>query len=244
VRNPLRQIPEPVSFRAKRGIPLWFGFARREIPHPRGRVRNDNTRWRYVCGLTLCLAAALCVHAQDKPAALGRPASADQIKQRDITVLPDGKGLPEGQGTAAEGEAVYKSQCASCHGANGEGLPQGPALIGGIGSLASENPVRTVGSYWPYATSVWDYIHRAMPLQLPGSLSANETYAVTAFLLERNKIIQASEVMNQETLPKVRMPNRDGFVPDARPDVAASSLPSPTKATRNSANTKSKTAPQ
>ena len=126
----------------------------------------------------------------------------------------------------------------------GEGLPQGPALIGGIGSLTSENPVRTVGSYWPFATSVWDYIHRAMPLQQPGSLSANETYAVTAFLLERNKIIQSSEVMNQETLPKVRMPNRDGFVPDARPDIAASSLPAPTKATRNSANTKSKTAPQ
>ena len=200
-------------------------------------------RSKFLRLLTVC-AASLTVHAQNKPAALGRPASDDQIKQQDITVLPNGKGLPEGQGTAAEGEAVYKSQCASCHGANGEGLPQGPAVVGGIGSLASENPVRTVGSYWPYATSVWDYIHRAMPLQQPGSLSANDTYAVTAFLLERNKIIQASEVMNQETLPKVRMPNRDGFVPDARPDIAGASRPVPTKGTRNSANTNSKTGPK
>jgi S-disulfanyl-L-cysteine oxidoreductase SoxD len=197
-------------------------------------------RSKFLRLLTVC-AAALTVHAQNKPAALGRPASDDQIKQQDITVLPNGKGLPEGQGTAAEGEAVYKSQCASCHGANGEGLPQGPALVGGIGSLASENPVRTVGSYWPYATSVWDYIHRAMPLQQPGSLSANDTYAVIAFLLERNKIIQAGEVMNQDTLPKVRMPNRDGFVPDARPDIATSPHPSASKGTSNSAAKNSKT---
>jgi cytochrome c len=98
-------------------------------------------------------------------------------------------------------------------------MPQGPQLVGGIGSLASGNPVRTIGSYWPYATSVWDYIHRAMPQDRPGSLSADDTYAVTAFLLNRNKIIQADEVMNKESLPKVRMPNREGFVADARPDV-------------------------
>jgi cytochrome c len=151
---------------------------------------------------------------------LGRPATPEEVKQRDITVLPTGAGLPDGKGTAVQGEGVYRDKCAACHGANGEGNPpQGTQLVGGVGTLASDNPVRTVGSYWPYATSVWDYVHRAMPLTKPGSLSADDTYAVVAFLLNRNKIIQPDEVMNQETLPKVHMPNRDGFVPDARPDI-------------------------
>jgi len=174
----------------------------------------------------LCFVAGGALRAQTnsgKQAGLGRPASADEVKQRDITTLPNGAGLPEGKGTAAQGEAVYRDKCASCHGPNGEGIPpQGTQLVGGVGSLASDNPVRTVGSYWPYATSVWDYIHRAMPLNQPGSLSADDTYAVTAFLLSRNKIIDTSEVMDKESLPKVRMPNRDGFIPDARPDTGKS----------------------
>ena len=173
---------------------------------------------------TLSLAACVILHAQTKPAGLGRPASTEELKQRDITVLSTGAGLPDGKGTAEQGEAVYRDKCAACHGPNGEGnMPQGPPLVGGIGSLATDNPVRTVGSFWPYATSVWDYIHRAMPLTQPGSLSADDTYAVTAYLLNRNKIIEASEVMNRESLPKVRMPNRDGFIPDARPDVGKNS---------------------
>ena len=168
----------------------------------------------------LCFVAWASLCAQTKPSGLGRAASAEEIKQRDITTLPTGAGFPDGKGTAAQGEAVYRDKCASCHGPNGEGnLPQGPQLVGGIGTLATDNPVRTVGSFWPYATSVWDYIHRAMPLNQPGSLSADDTYAVTAFLLNRNKIIEANEVMDKDSLPKVRMPNRDGFVPDARPDV-------------------------
>jgi cytochrome c len=168
----------------------------------------------------LCIVAGVSLHAQTKPAGLGRPASTDEMKQRDITVLPTGAGLPDGKGTAAQGETVYRDKCAACHGASGEGNPpQGTQLVGGVGTLASDNPVRTVGSYWPYATSVWDYIHRAMPLTKPGSLSTDDTYAVVAFLLNRNKIIQPDEVMNQETLPKVRMPNRDGFIRDARPDI-------------------------
>jgi cytochrome c len=173
--------------------------------------------------LAVCFAACGAMRAQTnsgKQAGLGRPASTDEVKQRDITTLPNGAGLPDGKGTAAQGEVVYRDKCASCHGPNGEGVPpQGTQLVGGVGSLASDNPVRTVGSYWPYATSVWDYIHRAMPLNQPGSLSADDTYAVTAFLLNRNKIIEASEIMNKESLPKVRMPNRDGFIPDARPDT-------------------------
>lgn len=178
---------------------------------------------RIIFLLALCFMVCRVLHARtnsDKQAGLGRPASAEELKQRDITTLPDGAGLPDGKGTAAQGQAVYRDKCASCHGPNGEGnLPQGTQLVGGVGSLASDNPVRTVGSYWPYATSVWDYIHRAMPLAQPGSLSADDTYAVTAFLLNRNKIIEASEVMDKDTLAKVRMPNRDGFIPDARPDI-------------------------
>jgi len=174
----------------------------------------------------LCFATCGALRAQTnsgKQTGLGRPASTDEVKQRDITTLPNGIGLPDGKGTAAQGESVYRDKCASCHGPNGEGVPpQGTQLVGGVGSLASDNPVRTVGSYWPYATSVWDYIHRAMPQNQPGSLSADDTYAVTAFLLSRNKIIDTSEVMDKESLPKVRMPNRDGFIPDARPDTGKS----------------------
>jgi hypothetical protein len=175
----------------------------------------------------LCLAASGALHSQSnsgRQGGWGRPATPEEVRRRDITTLPDGGGLPDGKGTAAEGEAVYQDKCASCHGPNGEGnLPQGPQLVGGVGSLASDNPIRTVGSFWPYATSVWDYIRRAMPLNQPGSLSADDTYAVTALLLNRNKIIEANSVMNKESLPKVRMPNRDGFIPDGRPDTGKNS---------------------
>src|SRR5229473_7669942 len=175
-------------------------------------------------------------HAQTKPSGIGRPASAEELKQRNITTLPSGVGLPDGKGAAAQGESVYRDKCASCHGPNGEGnLPQGPQLVGGIGTLATDNPIRTVGSFWPYATSVWDYIHRAMPLNQPGSLSANDTYAVTAFLLQRNGIIQATDVMNQDTLAKVRMPNRDGFVADGRPDVGTAARSAQNHVNRKSA---------
>src|SRR5216684_8378382 len=190
---------------------------------------------------TLCFVAWSSLHAQTKPSGLGRPASVEELKQRDITTLPSGAGLPDGKGSPAQGETVYRDRCASCHGPNGEGsLPQGPQLVGGIGTLATDNPIRTVGSFWPYATSVWDYIHRAMPLNQPGSLSANDTYAVTAFLLQRNGIIQASDVMNQDTLAKVRMPNRDGFVPDSRPDVGPASRSAQNHVNRKSAAPNSK----
>ena len=160
---------------------------------------------------------------------IGHPASAEAIKQEDITVLPNGQGLPDGSGTPERGEAIYKAKCAACHGENGEGKPPtGVQLVGGIGTLATPKPVKTIGSYWPYATSVWDYIHRSMPYAEPGTLSADETYAVTAFLLFKNGIIPRDETMNKETLPKVRMPNRDGFISDTRPDVHDSSAVSRT----------------
>jgi len=150
---------------------------------------------------------------------LGRPATAEEIRKRDISVAPDGTGLPAGSGTVEQGRHDYQMLCANCHGDRGQGLTQYPALVGGQGTLRSKNPVRTVGSYWPYATTVWDFIHRTMPYQRPGSLTPDETYAVTAFILYLNGVIDEKAEMNPTTLPRVKMPNRDGFVGDPRPDV-------------------------
>ena len=150
---------------------------------------------------------------------VARPASPEQIRARDISVAADGTGLPAGHGTAARGRALFAAKCASCHGARGEGSADFPALAGGHGTLASHEPVLTVGSYWPCATTVWDYIHRAMPYQSPGSLKPDEVYSITAYVLYMNQIVGEREELNEKTLPKVKMPNRDGFIPDPRPDV-------------------------
>ena len=149
---------------------------------------------------------------------IGRDADAKEIALADLTVLPDGTGLPEGKGTANAGATVFAAHCAACHGDQGQGVGDFPALVGGRGTLASGKPELTVGSYWPYATTVFDYIRRAMPYQAAGALSADELYALTAWILARNGIIRPSTVIDRKTLPKVRMPNRDGFVPDPRPD--------------------------
>jgi S-disulfanyl-L-cysteine oxidoreductase SoxD len=150
---------------------------------------------------------------------IGRPATELELKSLDISVLPSGMGLPAGRGTAKEGKAIYDAQCAACHGFKGEGLGDYAALVGGRGSLGTSKPTLTVGSYWPYATTLWDYIRRAMPYQTPGSLKDNDVYAVTAWLLHANGIIRESAVMDRQSLPAVRMPNRNGFVADPRPDV-------------------------
>jgi len=162
--------------------------------------------------LLVCVAA---VSAQ-------RPATPDEIRQRDYTVLPTGVGLPEGSGTAAKGRDVFKSKCAVCHNEKAEGKQgQYPALVGGVGSLATPRPVKTVTSYWPYATTLFDYIRRAMPYDQPRSLSNDEVYSVAAFLLSLDGIVKENDEINAKTLPQVRMPNRDGFIPDPRPDVKA-----------------------
>ncbi len=150
---------------------------------------------------------------------LGRPATPEEIRKRDISVAPDGTGLPVGHGTVEQGRYIYKVLCANCHGDHGQGVGDYPALAGGQGTLKSADPVLTVGSYWPYATTVWDYTHRAMPYQRPGTLSADETYALTAFILYMNDIVEDKAELNEKTLPQIKMPNRDGFVPDPRPDV-------------------------
>jgi len=142
---------------------------------------------------------------------LGLEVKPEEIAAWDITVLPDGRGLPSGSGTAAEGGAVYFAKCAGCHGVKGL---EGPAdrLVGGICTLASKKPLKTVGSYWPYATTLFDYIRRAMPYNAPRSLTNDEVYAVSAYLLFLNGIIDPEARMDAKTLPQVKMPNRDGFV--------------------------------
>jgi S-disulfanyl-L-cysteine oxidoreductase SoxD len=150
----------------------------------------------------------------------GRPATDAEIKAMDYTVLPNGVGLPKGHGDAAHGREIYAQKCQECHGARLEGQSgKYPALAGGAGSLATINPVKTVGSYWPYATTLFDYIRRAMPYDHPRSLSADEVYSAASYVLFMNGIIGETEEMNQKTLPQVKMPNRNGFRPDPRPDV-------------------------
>lgn len=168
--------------------------------------------------MVLLAAATALGAAEPAPDALGigDAAVADELAAADITVLPDGTGLPPGNGTAKEGAIVYAAQCAACHGDRGEGRGDFAALVGGRGSLAGDQPLLTVGSYWPYATTLFDYIRRAMPYQGAGELSANDVYALTAWILAENRIVESSSVMTQRTLPEVRMPNREGFESAAR----------------------------
>ena len=147
---------------------------------------------------------------------LGRVATPEEIAAWDISIAPDGAGLPPGGGTAEQGEAVYAAKCLACHGENGAGKPN-DALAGGRGTLVGDQaPVKTVGSFWPYATTIFDYVRRAMPLNDSKSLTNNETYAIVAYLLQINGIIGRGEQIDASTLPAIRMPNRDGFVTFAR----------------------------
>ena len=142
---------------------------------------------------------------------LGRPLTPEEIRKIDITVAPDGKGLPPGSGSVSAGAAVYAKSCQSCHGAQGAGKPQ-DQLTGGIGTLASGKPVKTPASYWPVATTLFDYIRRAMPITSPQSLTNDEVYAVTAYILSIDGIVASDAVLDAKSLPRVKMPNRDGFV--------------------------------
>jgi hypothetical protein len=160
--------------------------------------------------------------AQSPTFALGRAPRAGEITPIDIDVLPDGRGLPPGSGTAEAGKTIYAARCVTCHGATGKEGPQ-DVLVGGRDSLKTPKPLKTVGSYWPYATTVWDYLNRAMPFDHPGTLTADQVYATTAYLLYLNGIVGERDVLDQTTLPQVKMPNRDGFVPDARPDTGTRS---------------------
>ena len=183
--------------------------SRCRVQHARGR--------RYVAVAAVGWIVAFCLfhfelRASEQGAVygLGRAAADADIRKYDVFIPPSGANLPPGSGTAEKGKAIYAAQCARCHGATGREGPEEP-LVGGIGSLTTAKPQKTVGSYWPYATTVFDYIRRAMPYVTPHSLTADETYAVTAYLLALNGVIAENDVMNVTTLPKVVMPNRANF---------------------------------
>jgi cytochrome c len=162
--------------------------------------------------LFLAGAALLLTSTSHAGPNLGQPPAAADIAAWDLSIPASGQGLPQGSGTPAQGAAVYSAKCAACHGANGTGKPA-DALTGGIGSLSSATPLKTVGSYWPYATTLFDYVRRAMPYDRPLSLSDDEVYAVNAYILALNGIIREDAALDPKTLPQVEMPNRNGFVP-------------------------------
>jgi S-disulfanyl-L-cysteine oxidoreductase SoxD len=179
--------------------------------------------WRVASLVALVVAAGTSPVAAQLPTyGVGRPPTPEEVRAWELTIPPDGQGLPTGSGTAALGQAVFAARCAACHGETGED-PNFSRLVGGQGTLATDQPIQTIGSFWQYATTLWSYIRRAQPFDNPGSLTADQVYAVTAYLLHRNGIIGAQEVMDATTLPRVKMPNRDGFVPDPRPDVGQAS---------------------
>jgi cytochrome c len=152
---------------------------------------------------------------------LGRMPTPEEIKGWDIDVRADGTGLPDGQGTVVKGEKIYVKQCRACHGDKGvfPAVPLTPPLAGGRGSLESFRPRKTIGSFWPYAPTLFDYVRRAMPYGNPGSLSDTETYSVTAYLLFLNHLLPRDAVLDASYLAGIKMPNRNGFVPDPRPDA-------------------------
>ncbi len=196
-----------------------------------------STRWadlfRAGCGAALLVPAlilGISVSRGDgypSKFSFGETATEQDIARLAIAIPADGKGLPAGRGDYAKGKQVYETSCAACHGADLMGvgglpdMPSGAALrlIGGRGTLTSQKPIVTVESYWPYATTLFDYIRRAMPYTAPGSLSADEVYSVSAYILSEAKIIDRSTTLDAESLPKVMMPNRDGFIPDPRPEL-------------------------
>ncbi|MFT7289041.1 MAG: cytochrome c5 [Halieaceae bacterium] len=176
--------------------------------------------------LRVGVAALLCLGVSGVQAAdtgqfgYGSAASPEQIAGWDIDVRADGQGLPPGEGSVEDGEKLYEDQCALCHGSFGESVGGYPALAGGAGSLADPRPKKTVGSYWRYTSSLWDYIHRAMPFTQPESLSDDEVYAITAYVLHLNDIVDYDFVLSQDNLSSVRLPNEHNFIPDQRPDTA------------------------
>jgi len=183
---------------------------------------------RRVAGIIVLVVAASAVAAvaqafrpgfdQSPTYGVGRTPTPDELRAIDIEVTPDGKGLRHGSGTAAAGKDVYTRRCETCHGPTGKEGPQ-DVLAGGQGSLTTSRPQKTVGSYWPYATTLWDYINRAMPFDHPSTLTADEVYAATAYVLFLNGIVGEKDVLNETTLPQIKMPNRNGFTSDPRPDV-------------------------
>lgn len=172
-----------------------------------------------LAGILFGWAAGLAFAQYDGPYNFGVAPTKEELS-RFFAIGPDGHGLPPGKGTYEEGKRVYMAKCVACHGDKLQGVPgAGDTLIGGRGTLATSKALKTVESYWPYATTVFDYVKRAMPFNAPGSLTDDEVYAVTDYILTEAHVIKKTQVMDAKTLPRVEMPNRNGFIPDSRPDV-------------------------
>ena len=178
-----------------------------------------STKAFLACALLALSTGPVWAQAYGGPYGFGTAPGANELA--GFYAIPaDGRGLPPGKGSYDEGRRIYMGKCVACHGEKLEGVKgAGDTLIGGRGTLASAKALKTVESYWPYATTVFDYVKRAMPFNAPGSLTDNEVYAVTAYILGEAKIIGKTEVVDAKTLPRIQMPNRDGFIPDTRPDV-------------------------
>ena len=167
--------------------------------------------FRFAALIGLLTATAAAVAQESRSPHLGEVMTAEQAAALDFVVLPNGEGLPDGEGNAVAGEGLYQTHCLACHGERGEdGVND--RLAGGRGSIGSAAPVKTVGSYWPYATTLFDYLRRAMPYQTPGRLTNDELYSLTAYVLYINEIVAETEILDAGSLPRVQMPNREGFV--------------------------------
>lgn len=168
---------------------------------------------------SLALVVLIALPADAAQFGLGREAAPDEIAAWDIDIRPDGAGLPEGSGTVADGEEVFAERCASCHGDFGEGVGRWPVLAGGQGTLNKERPEKTIGSYWPYLSTVWDYVHRAMPFGAAQSLTGDEVYAITAYLLYLNDVVDDDFELARQNFTEIRLPNEANFFDDPRPDT-------------------------
>ena len=178
-------------------------------------MRMPEPRWATLIAVVLGLLAP--VHAQS-PYGIGRPATSAEIAGWNIDIGRDGTNLPPGSGSVAHGHEVFDQQCVACHGEKGEG-GVGDRLVGGQGTIATSKPIKTVGSFWPYAPTLFDYIRRAMPQNAPQSLSNDEVYAVSAYILHLNDLLPADATLDARTLSAIKMPNRGMFTGDPRPDV-------------------------
>jgi len=163
--------------------------------------------------------AALALPAHAEKLGLGRAALPEEIAAWTVEVFPDGTNLPEGSGSVADGEELFSEKCAICHGEFAEGVDNWPKLAGGDGTLADKDPLKTVGSYWPYLSTVWDYAHRSMPFGNAGTLTVDETYAIVAYIIYSNDLVDEDFVLSKENFLSVEMPNAGGFIVDDRPEV-------------------------
>lgn len=195
---------------------------------PRTALSNSTIS---ICSFLLpvmALLASSAAMAQSPTYKIGRTPTQAELREWDQVVGSDGRELPAGSGTAVEGAKLYAAKCAACHGKNGEGVPPFKTLVGGRGTLATPTPKETVGSYWPFATTLWDFINRAMPRYAERTLSPNEVYAITAFVLYKNDIVKETDVLDKKSLVEVQMPNRNGFYPvppQSEPDKDRSWFP-------------------